>query len=148
MKKNLDCYDGISVEMLELLTEFSDYINRMSVLNETLLTNDLFNRNADFVNYIYYFGIGRYYHFRCMGYMEALVLTRCYSEKSLCYWKNKLVMPASDNFMKALDYLDKLKSDSELSCNPVFKALIFESKGFMKVAMEIMELIKRYNLPC
>lgn len=148
MRKNSNCYDEISVEMLELLTEFSDYINRMSVLNETLLTNDLFNRNPHFIQYIYYFGLGRYYHFRCMGYMEALVLTKCYSVKSLCYWKEELVMPASENFMKALEYLDKLKTDSELSSNPVFKVLIRESEGFMKVSMEIMELIKRYNLPC
>lgn len=145
---NSACYDNISTKMLELLTEFSNYINRISMLNDSLLTNNLFNSNTDFNQYIYYFSIGRYFHFRCMGYMEALVLTKCYSVKSLCYWKNMLVMPASNNFMTALGNLERLESDNELSSNPTFKVLLIEVEGFKKVAMEIMETIKCYDLPC
>lgn len=148
MKKNSVCYDDISVEMLKLLTKFSDYINRISVLNDLLLTNNLFNRNSDFIQYIYYFDIGRYYHFRCMGYMESLVLTQCYSIKGLCYWKNMLVMPAYENITLALGYLDELKSDYEISCNPIFKLLIVETEGLKNTAMEIMDTIKSYKLPC
>lgn len=103
---NSDYYDNISKKILELLTEFSNYINRISLLNDSLLTNKLFSRNTSFIEYVYYFGVGRYFHFRCMGYMEALVLTKCYSVESLCYWQNMLVMPASNNFMTALANLE------------------------------------------
>lgn len=142
------CYDDISIEMLKLLTEFSNIINRISILNDCLLKNNLFSRNPCFNQYIYYFGIGRYYHFRCMGYMESLVLTKCYSVKSLCYWKDILVMPASDNIMSALGYLDELQSNCWLSNNMTFKALIVETKELKRVAMEIMNMIKEYELPC
>lgn len=148
MNYNFACYNSISKKMLELLTEFSDSINKISILNESLLTDKLFNINPDFTQYIYYFGVGRYFHFRCMGYMEALVLTKCYCIKSLCYWKNMLVMPAYNNIMTALGYLDKLKSDSELSDNPTFKALLVEIEQLKRIAMEIMNTIKCYELPC
>lgn len=148
MNRCLMRYDIISIEMLELLTEFSDHINQISNLNDVLLTEDFFNCNQNFKCYIDYFGIGRYYHFRCMGYMEALVLTKCYSVKSLCYWKNKLVMPADENITLALEYLDQVKEDYGVWCNPIFRELILETKELMEVAMEIMDTIMCYNLPC
>lgn len=148
MNCKLVYYDNISTEMLKLLTEFSNYINRISALNNSLLTNILFYRNYSFIQYIYYFDIGRYYHFRCMGYMECLVLTKCYSIESLCYWKNALVMPAYSNIMSGLDYLHVLESDYETSHNQTFMALLAEIQGLKEVAMEIMETIKCYNLPC
>ncbi|MGO1469559.1 MAG: hypothetical protein ACTHW2_06030 [Tissierella sp.] len=148
MNHNSPCYNKISIDMLELLTDFSDSINQITVLNDFLLTEDLFSKNSNFTQYLYYFDMGRYYHFRCMGYMEALVLTKCYCVKSLCYWKTKLVMPASKNINLALNYLNKLKSNPNLSCNPTFQALIVETEELMEIAMEIMDLIKCYDLPC
>lgn len=83
-----------------------------------------------------------------MGYMESLVLTKCYSTKSLCYWKDMLVMPASEHIMEALGYLDKLQYNCWLSNNMTFKALIVETLELKRVAMEIMDLIKSYELSC
>lgn len=148
MNTNLPSYDSISIEMLELLTELSGYINRITALNNSLLKCSLFNRNSDFNKYIYYFDIGRYYHFRCMGYMECLVLTQCYSIRSLCYWKNELVMPADENFAIGLDYLNLLKSNCRMSRNPKFKLLMVETAGLSNVANEIMKTIECYHLPC
>lgn len=145
---NLRKIDKVSRRILELLTEFSDYINQTSVLNDILLTNNIFNKNPKFIKYIYSFDLGRYYHFRCMGYMESLVLMRCYSIKGLCYWKNELVMPAYENLTEALKLLDELKLDDEIACNPIFKILICETEELKKIAMEIMDTIKYYNLPC
>lgn len=82
-----------------------------------MLTNKPCSCKTSFIEYVYYFAIGRYFHFRCMGYMEALVLTKCYSVESLCYWQNMLVIPASNNFMSALANLENVESDKELSSN-------------------------------
>lgn len=148
MRKRLPCYGNTSKKILELLTNFSNLINKITVLNDLLLSDSLFNRNPDFVQYICYFDIGRYYHFRCMGYMEGLVLTKCYSVKSLCYWKNKLVIPAYENISSGLMHLGKLESDPEISSNPTFEALIVETGELKKVAMEIMDTMDYYRLPC
>ena len=148
MNNNLQCYDSLSVEMLRLLTELSDYINKITPLNNTLLQCNIFNRNSDFMNYISYFDIGRYYHFRCMGYMESLVFTKCYSVTSLCYWKNKLVMPADENFAIGFNYLNLLESNCRISRNPIYKKLMVEVAGLSNVANEIMRTIEYYNLPC
>lgn len=142
------CYDTISNKMLELLTELSQYINKMSGLNDALLKDDAVNSNTHFNQYISYFAIGRYYHFRCMGYMESLVMTKCYFISSLCYWKNMLVMPAYNNLMLAFKHLEELKSDADISANLIFKELINETEGLKRVAMEIMDTMKYYNLPC
>ena len=145
---NLSYYDDISIEMLKLLTELSDYINRITVLNNTLLQCNMFNRNSNFIEYINHFDTGRYYHFRSMGYMEALVLTKCYSIKSLCYWKNHLVMPADEHIAMAIDYLNLLQSNCRISRNPIYKELMAEVAGLSNVANEIMKTIEYYQLPC
>ncbi len=141
-------YDRISSYMLTILTEFSKHINIMSNSNDLLLGNRLFNSNNDFKEYINYFSIGRYYHFRCMGYMESLVLTKCYSVNSLCYWKNQLVMPAYNNITFGLKSLDMLKSINVIQSNPTYQQLLVEVDSLKKVALEIMNTIKLYNLPC
>ena len=148
MNNNLPSYDSISIEILELLTELSDYINRITELNNSLLGCYLFNGNCNFIKYIYYFDIGRSYHFRCMGYMEALVLTKCYDLESLCYWKNMLVMPSDENIAIGVDYLNLLESDDEISCNPLFKILMHEVAGLSNLANKIMRTIECYHLPC
>ena len=57
-------------------------------------------------------------------------------------------MPASDHIMESLGYLDKLQYNYWLSNNMTFKALIVETKELKRVAMEIMDLIKSYELSC
>lgn len=67
---------------------------------------------------------------------------------SLCYWRDRLVMPAYNNITSAFGYLEKVKSDPEAESNPTFNELIVETEGLKKVAMEIMNIIGYYNLPC
>ena len=148
MNSILPSYDSISMEMLELLTVMSCYINRITELNDSLLRCNLFNRNSNFMKYIHHFNIGRYYHFRCMGYMESLVLTKCYDIESLCYWKNILVMPADENIAIGVDYLNLLESNCRISRNPTFKTLMIEIAGLSNVANDIMKTIEYYHLPC
>ena len=143
-----ESYDYISKYLLKELFELSDLILRMGELNNQLLMNRRLNCNSTFYQYLMKFDIGRYYHFRCQGYMEALVLTKCYSEMSLCYWKEELFTPALESFMAALDDIDKLKKNSRFVCNPTFKELLKVLDEFKDLAMEIQETIKKYDLPC
>lgn len=75
----------------------------MSIEDTTvkLPENNNFSSNPEFQNFISCFQKGRYYHFRCQGYMECLVFTKYYSPFSLNYWLHELVYPAADNFKKS-----------------------------------------------
>lgn len=140
--------DEVSKNILGLLTDFSNEINIMAGFNNQLLQDKTFYANQDFMTYIYYFDIGRYYHFRCMGYMECLVMTKCYYVESLCCWKNQLVMPAYNNITVALKFLDKLTIDPAATSNRHFKMLINKTEKLKQTAMKIMDDIKLYNLSC
>ncbi len=145
---NTQFYDCISIEILELLMDLSDYINRMTVLNNHLFMTNEFNGNPDFIDYIHYFGIGISYHFRCLGTMESLVFTKCCEKQGLCYWKNDIVMPTWKNITQALEYLNQVGTDVTIASNPILKELTDEVVGFRKVTVEIMDMIECYQLPC
>lgn len=141
-------YDEISSKILKELINFSGLILAMEKTNNNLLTENRFSQNSDFLQYIDHFGLGRYFHFRCQGYMEALVFTKSYSPQSICYWLNNLVYPASKHFMEALKYFDKIKLPSTEIHNSEFHKLIGIINEFKKVSNKIMENIKLYNLTC
>jgi hemerythrin len=141
-------YDEISSKILKNLINFSGLILAMEKINNNLLTEDHFSQNSDFIQYIDHFGLGRYFHFRCQGYMEALVFTKGYSPQSVCYWLNNLVNPASKHFMEALKCFDKVKMPSTGSHNSEYHKLIDIINEFKIVSNEIMGNIKLYNLTC
>ena len=139
-------YDEISTNILRLLIKFSEHIMSIEENINKLLMNNEFNKNTDFLNFVKHFGLGRFYHFRCQGYMECLVFTKCYSPMSLSYWLNRLVYPAAEHFREALSYLDKVKAIPELAGNDDFRKLLTKIDEFKKVSMQIMQAIKLYNL--
>ena len=141
-------YDDISKSLLMELFELSDLVLRMGELNNQLLMNRKLNCNFEFQQYLKKFDMGRFYHFRCQGYMEALVLTKCYNEASLCYWKNKLFTPALESFMSALENIDNLKIYPRFACNPTFRELLKIIDELKALAMEIQMTIREYGLHC
>lgn len=141
-------YDQISTRMLGLLTNFSKLILTIEKTTDELLKNDKINKNPHFLQFISHFALGRYYHFRCQGYMECLVVTKCYTPASICYWLNKLVIPASQHFMEALNHFDKLKTTTDIMELNEFRRLVEEVNEFKKVSMKIMKETKLYNLHC
>ncbi|ACA45981.1 spermidine/putrescine ABC transporter ATP-binding protein [Clostridium botulinum] len=141
-------YDRISTYTLELLQNFSKRIMIIENIINELLKDDSLNKNNDLSNFISYFSNGRFYHFRCHGFMECLVVTKSYSPESICYWTMNLVTPASNNFMKALSFIDILKNTHTFETNSQFKNLTMEMDKFKKAAMEIMNAAKLYNINC
>jgi hypothetical protein len=141
-------YYEISTNILKELNDFSGLILSMEKINNNLLTEDGFNQNSDFLQYIEHFGLGRYFHFKCHGYMEALVFTKGYSPQSICYWLNNLVNPASKHFMEALKCFDKINMPSTGHHNSEYHKLIGIVNEFKRVSNEIMDNIKLYNLTC
>ncbi|MHB9921974.1 hypothetical protein CF091_00255 [Clostridium botulinum] len=79
---------------------------------------------------------------------QCLVVTKSYSPESICYWIMNLVTPASNNFMKALSFIDILKNIHIFGTNSEFKNLTMEIDKFKKIAMEIMNATKLYNINC
>lgn len=59
-----------------------------------------------------------------------------------------LVTPASNNFIKALSFIDILKNIHTFETNSEFKNLTMEIDKFKKIAMEIMNATKLYNIDC
>ncbi|MBO0576390.1 hypothetical protein EXQ42_16900 [Clostridium botulinum] len=80
--------------------------------------------------------------------MECLVVTKSYSSESICYWTINLLIPAFNNFMKALSFIDILKNTHTFETNSQFKNLTMEMDEFKKAAMEIMNAAKLYNINC
>nr|WP_025774404.1 hypothetical protein [Clostridium botulinum] len=144
----LNQYDRISTYTLELLQNFSKQIIIIENIINELLKDDSLNKNNDLSDFISYFSVGRFYHFRCHGFMEFLVVTKSYSPESICYWIMNLVTPASNNFMKALSFIDILKNIHIFGTNSEFKNLTMEIDKFKKIAMEIMNATKLYNINC
>jgi len=143
-----DPYDTISTNILGLLINFSNTILVIENSTNEILTSEEFNKNIDFLQFVGHFGEGRYYHFRCQGYMESLVVTKCYSPLSICYWLNSLVYPAVHHFTIALEYLDKVKADSTFANIDVFQRLLTEIDNCKQVSMKIQQTISLYNLQC
>lgn len=139
-------YDNISTEILRNLFIFSKQIMCMTNSIHILLENEAFDIDSYFYNFVESFKKGRYYHYRCQGYMESLVLTKCYSPFSISYWIYQLVEPAAQHFSEALDYLDEWKEYSHISPNKEFQKLLDTTVEFKKTSEEIMRLIKTYNL--
>ncbi|PIH05355.1 hypothetical protein CS538_05875 [Clostridium combesii] len=79
---------------------------------------------------------------------QCLVVTKSYSSESICHWIMNLVTPASNNFMKALSFIDILKNIHTFRTNSEFKNLTMEIDKFKKIAMEIMNATKLYNINC
>lgn len=134
--------------MLALLTNFSKFILTIEKTIDELLKNDKINKNPHFLQFVFHFEQGRYYHFRCQGYMECLAVSKCYTSASMCYWLNKLVIPASQHFMEALNHFDKLKATTDVMELSEFRRLVEEINEFKKVSMKIMRETKLYNLHC
>lgn len=141
-------YDQISMRMIGLLANFSKHILEIEKTINELLKEDKINKNPDFLQFISHFGQGRYYHFRCQGYMECLVGTKYYTAESICYWLNNLVTPASQHFMEALKHFERLKANPNIMSISEFRRLIEEIDEFKKISMEIMRTTKLYNLHC
>lgn len=141
-------YDEISTQTLELLAQFSQHILVIEDnINQLLIRGEL-NQNVDFLDFITHFRACRYYHFGCEGYMASLVLAKCYSPLSICYWKNSLLESAIESFTEALAHLDRLKKLHHVATNNTFQEMLLEIDDFIKVSEEIQETIKLYNLEC
>lgn len=137
-------YNRISERVLCLLTQLSDHVKAMGCLNNELLQDPCLAGNACFRKYMGNFDKAGVLSFRCMGFMECLVLTKCYSVQSLCRWKNELFMPSYHCFCQAVNALSQVR----VPCNPMFTKLLCEAEEVKKVYMQIMQTTQLYNLPC
>jgi len=77
--------------------------------------------------------------------MEALVITKCYSNVSFSYWLNSLVYPASKHFEEGLECLEGVKSFAELANDPEFRQLMGKVEEFKKISAKIMDAVKVYS---
>lgn len=99
-------------------------------------------------NFQRYMSIGRYYHFKCHGYMELISYDRIYSHKTLCNWVEKFLTPAGEIFDKS--FLEFELAMKEEGCEifgqlDVLKLQVDELK---KIWFELMDLVEEYELDC
>lgn len=93
----------------------------------------------------HYFNRGLYYHYRCQGYVEALIVTNAYSSYSINTWVNELVYPAVKNFQQAMMSFEQLKANDKISKLKEFQDLEKEMKEFQHIAMEIIQYANQLN---
>ncbi len=138
--KNID-YDNLSEEILDNLLQLTEQIQTVSNITYDLLQNSSMVDDPDFLEYIEYFRTSKYYHYRCQGYMENIVITKCYSSQSLCYWYEELVTPTVDSLLNAFSIVDIYPSlNKELSC------LHEEFVKMIEIVNDIDYLISKYDL--
>lgn len=138
--KNID-YDNLSEEILDNLLQLTEQIQTVSNITYELMQTSSMIDDPDFIEYTEYFRTGKYYHYRCQGFMENLVISKCYSSQSLCYWYEELVAPAIDSLLNAFSIIDIYPS--------LNKELLYLHEEFIKmmeITNEIDDLISKYNL--
>jgi len=143
--KNLNL---ISKHILQLLFDFSYSVLSTQKTTNALLEDPCFNENEDFINFISYFNNGTYFLFRSQGYMECLVLTKCYNPQYIDYWKTGLLFPATKFYIKALGYIENLSEYYQLICNDNFHTLLRELEKLKMSLKEIVDTLKLYKFTC
>lgn len=95
-------YNYESLRILNLLFKMTKQIEVISEEAALLMKKSNFVLTNAFELFLDNFGRGNYYHYRCQGYMEALVITKCFAPIAFCYWNNNLLIPADENYAKAI----------------------------------------------
>lgn len=93
----------------------------------------------------HFFNLGVYYHYRCQGYAECLLVTNAYSPNSINIWVNELVYPAAENFKYAMMYIEQIHSNAELVKMQEIIVLKQEMKEFQQIAMVIIQYANQLN---
>ncbi|MHA6258417.1 hypothetical protein ACXYMX_00765 [Sporosarcina sp. CAU 1771] len=91
------------------------------------------------------FNLGMYYHYRCQGYVESLLITNAYSPYSIHVWMNELVYPAAENFKQAMMYFEQLKSNTAFVRLHEFAVLNQQMMEFQQIAMGIIQSANQLN---
>ncbi|WP_210467843.1 hypothetical protein [Sporosarcina sp. 6E9] len=93
----------------------------------------------------HFFNLGTYYHYRCQGYAECLLVTNAYSSYSINIWINELVYPAAENFEHAMMYIEQIKSNANIVQQQEFEMLKQQMKEFQQIAMVIIQYANQLN---
>jgi len=88
---------------------------------------------------------GMYYHYRCQGYVECLLVTNAYTPYSINIWINELVYPAAENFKQAMMSFEQLKSNSDLVKLQDFAELKQQVNEFQQIAMVVIQSANQLN---
>ena len=139
-------YDEISKHLLSLLYRFSNEIMRVNASIMEMQKNPAFNTNENFRLFVMNFNEGRYYHFQCQGYIECLVVTKCYTQHSVRYWIDRLFKPALDYFMRAKTYYERMMAQRVLSESAESAVLGRKMQSFLNIAQAVQDEVAQYNI--
>jgi hypothetical protein len=134
--------DEISIEMQGYLAKLSTQIINMGHIIMELSAHGQVNIDPNFCKFIGYFWEGRYYHFRCQGYLESLVINKCYTNASISYWLHRLLYPACQHFKEAMFHLQAVECINP----PEMERFLCKTNAFMRTLEKIRQLAKCY--PC
>ncbi|PIC65300.1 hypothetical protein CSV79_01370 [Sporosarcina sp. P13] len=93
----------------------------------------------------HFFNSGMYYHYRCQGYVECLLVTDAYSSDSINIWINELVYPAAENFTQAMMYFEQIESTADIIKLQEFATVKQQMKEFQQIAMLIIQYANQLN---
>ncbi|MCS7460328.1 hypothetical protein N0M98_09250 [Paenibacillus doosanensis] len=93
----------------------------------------------------HFFQTGEYFHHRCQGYVESLLVTGGYAPRSVNIWVNQLVYTANEHFKQAMPYWDQVMRSPGFAALPQFAALDRQLKEFWPTEGRIMVAANRLN---
>jgi hypothetical protein len=129
-------------QVYALLVRFSEKIHVIQDM-DFRITGDLGNpyKDSEWERFNRYFREGTYFHYRCQGFMEALLATRTYSHDSLNIWANQLVYPAANNFNMAMISYHNI----EIHDNQKLSELDTLLKEFKAISEAILHYANAFN---
>ncbi|OJU12824.1 MAG: hypothetical protein BGN88_14650 [Clostridiales bacterium 43-6] len=141
-------YDKISISLFEIFSDLTASIGNISKLHNDLAEYDDICTSGLFAEYFYHFTRLNYMHYRCTGYLECLIITKCYAEGSLCYFKKDILAVFTNHFYNALDAFRLLRKDKLFIKNETLKIMAAELNNTSVIVNTIQTRMKLYSLKC
>lgn len=138
-------YDKISNYILNLFNNLNGNVKVIHGYIDELLMENNFNKNTDFLKFIFQFRQGSFHSFKCEGYLEYLVVTMYYTPPLLCYTLKEIEI-LIEHFREAAHWLNSIKSNSYAYKNEDFNKLLSELENQSVILNAISEVKKLYNL--
>jgi hypothetical protein len=137
-------YDPIFQQIYALLVQFSEKIQQVKATSH-YITLHLEALASNWSAFLKHFEEGAYFHYRCQGFVESLIITKEYTFTSVNVWVNQLVYPAASNFIEAMFHFEQLKLQNNLEHDTLLQHLDQQLNDFKKIARSIIDYANHLN---
>lgn len=142
-----ESYDKINNYLLNLFINLNTSIKLINGIIDELLMVDKFNKNADFLKFVFQFRQGFFLSAKCEGCLEFMVITKYFTSTTLHYFINDAEL-VHKNLTNAISYIDNIETAAFATNNEDFKKLMTEIKSMCIIVNTLPTVLNLYNLSC